>query len=138
VNNEYPQEQGQWFGHKQRCDACRDWAKRQYCLFRGIQPDQHCCLEMAYAISHPVETLHQETNRVLDWISQWNEYLIPVSYDGYKATIIRYCPWCGSALPKSRRDQWYEALYALGYDDPGEQEIPEEFKSDAWWRRSTG
>ena len=31
--------------------------------------------------------------------------------------------------------EWYERLYALGFDDPGEQDIPEEFNSDEWWRK---
>jgi hypothetical protein len=134
VNNEYPPQQSEWFGHKYGCESCRNWAKGQYCAHRGIVPHQHCCLDMAYAISHPVETLHQGPNRVLDWVSAWNEYLIPISYDGYKATVIQCCPWCGSSLPKSQRRRWYDALYALGFDDPGEQQIPKEFQSDAWWR----
>jgi len=30
---------------------------------------------------------------------------------------------------------WYNTLRSLGYDDPGEQDMPEEFNSDVWWRR---
>ena len=46
---------------------------------------------MAYSISHPIETLHQGRNRVIDWIASWDEYLIPVAHDGYAATIIHFC-----------------------------------------------
>ena len=106
----------------------------RYCLERGVNPDHHCCLDMAYAIAHPTETPHQGPNRVMDWIAQWNEYRIPVSYDGYASTVIRHCPWCGTRLPESREKEWYDHLYQLGYHDPGEQEIPEEFKDDRWWR----
>lgn len=134
VDNRYPPEQQDWFRHLQECRDCHDWSRRRYCLDRGIDPAAHCCLEMAWAIAHPVETLHQGRNRILDWDAPWNEYLIPISYDGYKATVIRFCPWCGAQLPASRRKQWYDTLYALGYNDPGEQEIPAEFRSDRWWR----
>jgi hypothetical protein len=111
-----------------------DQAKEEYCRARGIGPEQHCCLDMAYAISHPVDVEHQGPNRVLDWIASWNEYLIPVAYDGYAATQIRFCPFCSRELPRSLKSEWYEALYALGYTDPSEQDIPSEYDSDAWWR----
>ena len=71
---------------------------------------------------------------MLDWIATWNEYLIPIAHDGYKATMIHYCPWCGIKLESSKREEWYKRLYELGYDDPSEQEVPEEFNSDRWWR----
>lgn len=112
-----------------------EWAKGQYCLDRGIEPGHHCCLEMAYAIAHPVEIVHQGPNRVLDWISALNEYMIPVSHDGYSGILIRYCPWRWKKLPESKRGKWYQILYSLGFDDPGEQEIPAEFNSDKWWRK---
>jgi len=108
--------------------------KAAYCRERGIDPTDHCCLDMAYAISHPVETEHQGPNRVLDWIASWDEYLIPMPYDGYFSTLIRYCPFCGGRLPESKRTRWYETLWSLGFLDPGCEEIPTEFDTDRWWR----
>jgi hypothetical protein len=134
VDNRYPAEQQDWFGHEQDCRECRDWARRRYCQYRGIQADQHCCLDMASAIAHPIETLHQGPNRVLDWIACWDEYRIPMSYDGYSATPIRHCPWCGHRLPDSKRSLWYERLKSLGYSDPGNEDLPDEFGTDEWWR----
>ena len=45
---------------------------------------------------------------------------------------IRRCPWCGTRLPPSRRDQWYDELVQLGItpDDPA---LPPQFLTDAWW-----
>jgi hypothetical protein len=134
VDNEYPEEHARWFGHQQACRPCADWARRRYCLGRGIEPDQHCCLDMAHAIAHPVLTLHQGPNRVLDWSARWDEYRIPMPYDGYSSTLIRHCPFCGARLPESKAQRWREALWSLGYDDPGEDEIPPEFHTDRWWR----
>ncbi len=111
-----------------------DEEKRQYCLSRGIDPALHCCLDTAFHIAHPVETPHQGRNRVVDWIASWDEYLVPVAHDGYAATLMRFCPWCGARLPESKRELWYQSLYQLGYSDPGEDDIPPEFHSDRWWR----
>jgi hypothetical protein len=91
---------------------------------------------MAYSIAHPVETEHQGPNRVLDWISAVDEYRIPIAYDGYSSTLIRYCPWCGTKLPDSKERLWYQTLVQMGFDDPGNDDIPPEFETDEWWRDS--
>src|SRR4051812_25845044 len=116
-----------------------DAAKREACRAAGVVPEHHCCLNMAFAISRPVLTPHQGPNRIIDWLASWNEYRVPVTYDGYASALIRFCPWCAQALPPSRREEWYQALYALGYSDPGgDDDVPEQFNTDAWWRRPAG
>ncbi len=111
-----------------------DEEKHQYSITRGIDPSQHCCLDMAFHIAHPIETPHQGRNRVVDWIASWDEYRIPVAYDGYSSTLMRFCPWCSKRLPDSKSELWYQTLYKLGYTDPGNDDIPAEFNSDRWWR----
>jgi hypothetical protein len=135
VNNEYASEQAAWYRHQHTCVRCRSWSREQYCLSRGVDPQNHCCLELAYNISAPIETVHQGRNHVLTWIRCWDEYHIPISYSGYKSTIIRYCPWCGATLPESKQANWFQTLYRLGYSDPGSDDIPEEFTTDKWWRQ---
>jgi hypothetical protein len=82
----------------------------------------------------------------LIWVAQWNEYWVGVGADKpdyyepgsrWERVAIAYCPWCGMRLPSSRRSEWYETLYSLGYDDPGEQDLPSQFESDTWWRSSS-
>jgi hypothetical protein len=53
---------------------------------------------------------------------------------------IRYCPWCGTKLPEDLRDEFYDILeneYKM--DASGDLEenpnIPEEFKTDEWWKK---
>lgn len=53
-------------------------------------------------------------------------------------TIIFFCPWCGSKLPNSLRDKFFDTLekeYNIE-TDIGEykerKDIPTEFKSDEW------
>jgi hypothetical protein len=42
-----------------------------------------------------------------------------------------FCLWCGAKLPDAHQDQWFDRLEAMGID-PFDQDVPEEFKTDAW------
>ena len=56
----------------------------------------------------------------------------------YSQLVMRYCPFCGVELPKSLLDEYCDELEkAVGkeYCDIKEDEIPEEFKSDEWWKK---
>src|SRR5438105_15799963 len=108
-----------------------DEERRTFCLSKGIDPAQHCCLDMAWFIAEPVEWESQGPNPVILWIASTNEYLIDISWRGNHSTPIYFCPWCGQRLPPSLRDKWYQTLYRMGYSDPGgEDDILEEFQSD--------
>ena len=47
---------------------------------------------------------------------------------------IYYCPWCGSPLPKSLREEFFARLDAMGIDDWDDCRIPASMRSDEWWR----
>ncbi len=63
----------------------------------------------------------------------FDEYCL-VREGGLDAAPISHCPWCGSGLPDSKRDQWFAELAQRGFtaDDPG---LDEAFRTDAWWRQ---
>jgi len=76
----------------------------------------------------------------------WREYSICMLEDGKKigrmvaVQGIEHCPWCGRKLPKDLRDEWFEMLKKeYNLDDPRskgqEPLIPEEFKTDEWWKK---
>lgn len=49
-----------------------------------------------------------------------------------------YCPWCAQRLPSDLRKAYQEILrteYGLEprYADP--EQIPQEFRTDAWWKK---
>jgi len=46
---------------------------------------------------------------------------------------IWFCPWCASKLPKSLRNEWFDALEKMGID-PMEDEIPAEYRDETWWK----
>ena len=64
--------------------------------------------------------------------SAWNE---PGVYYGKSAD---YCPFCGAKLHKDLTFEYYDELEkAVGkeYCDIKPEELPEEFKSDEWWKK---
>jgi hypothetical protein len=50
--------------------------------------------------------------------------------------LIKYCPWCSSKLPIELSNVLskiiFDDLKLDGYDD---NRIPEEFKTDEWWKK---
>ena len=60
--------------------------------------------------------------------------------DSYGLYHLGYCPWCGQKLPDDRLkgDVYYDLLERIvgkEYCDIMEDEIPEEFKTDEWWKK---
>jgi len=68
--------------------------------------------------------------------------------------VIYNCPWCGSELPNSLVDEYYDTLekeynilcdsfskkyYEIFEDsekyEEVDRELPEEFRSDEWWKK---
>jgi uncharacterized protein DUF6980 len=72
---------------------------------------------------------------LISYSEVFDEYGIWVHDGGSSSVHIAYCPWCGTKLPESRRDEWFDTIERLGFDDPSSPEIPPEFRSDAWYRR---
>ena len=57
---------------------------------------------------------------------------------GYDEKFLIYCPFCGVKLPKCL---WYEyademeAVVGKYFGQISDDEIPEEFKTDKWWKK---
>ncbi|MEY9869026.1 hypothetical protein ABIE66_004405 [Peribacillus sp. B2I2] len=71
---------------------------------------------------------------MITYNDKFDEYGLIIQDGGSSSIEITYCPWCGTKLPGSKRDLWFEVLEQLGFDDPAEQSIPEEFKTDKWYK----
>ena len=69
---------------------------------------------------------------LLDYSPKFREYGLIVHDGGSACSIIKFCPWCGTQLPDSLRDRWFEEMERRGID-PWEGEIPQEFQSNDWW-----
>jgi len=102
--------------------------------------EQHCCARMVDAVN---STCDQHPDRydcpdaLVAYVPQFREYGLIV-HDGGGAPNashvgIAFCPWCGSELPPSLRDEWFDELDRLGLV-PESEDFPEALRSDAWWR----
>jgi hypothetical protein len=53
--------------------------------------------------------------------------------------LIKFCPWCGSALQKDLIEEYASIVFdELGYDPLDinyKKKIPSEFKTDKWWKK---
>ncbi len=89
---------------------------------------KHCCKLMDLYVGMEESSM--------SYYPKYREYGISVI--GEKAYHrISHCPWCGKKLPESLNDQWFEIMFDMfedldGYADP---RIPEEFKTDEWWKK---
>ena len=102
--------------------------------------NKFCCQEMHEKVCCIDLEKSCDCDKVIFYSSRFNEYGIPVC-DGERGTassyvLIQHCPWCGKPLPKSKRDEWFDLLERMGYDSPLENNVPEEFKTSAWYEPS--
>ena len=92
--------------------------------------NKFCCEQMQFHIYEKEKIIYYGTN--------FREYAIKVTInknnDSFVLQDIKFCPFCGKKLPKDLRDEWFEELKKLDFDDPLQQNIPEEFKDDTWWK----
>jgi hypothetical protein len=54
--------------------------------------------------------------------------------------MIRFCPWCGTKLPKRLGQEYLKILKEVYNVEPeldiqNDPNVPEEFKSDLWWKK---
>jgi hypothetical protein len=89
---------------------------------------EHCCQSMDEYLT--------DRDIAINYTPEFREYGVPVLDGGSSSILLRFCPWCGKEFPTSVRASWFEMLESLGYPDPwtGDQRIPEEYRSDVWWK----
>jgi len=91
----------------------------------------HCC--------HLMDTFTRDPRVGISYSKVMREYYIDLIDSPAKQCAV-YCPFCGDKLPSSVRDQYFEILekeYQIDHPRYEEQakRIPEEFKSDEWWKK---
>jgi hypothetical protein len=77
----------------------------------------------------------RDADALVAYIPKFDEYGIIVHDGGSSMIQIHFCPWCGTRLPESKRDQWFEELQRRGVD-PLKGPIPPEFQDESWYTRS--
>jgi hypothetical protein len=126
-----------WIEHGLYCERCSGWRLEQQLIERGIDPDSFPCVCIGEQVTrtcdqHPDP--HDCPDALVIYYARFDEYSIPIR-DGTRSVVrIQFCPWCGVRLPESKCDRWWDELEAMGFDEPYEQDIPDEYKSDEWYR----
>lgn len=98
------------------------------------KPPQHCC--------HSMDQVLEEVRSGIIYVPMFREYAVHAKYFS-AGKLITFCAWCGNRLPKPLRQEYFDILrdeyhlqsvtlhtFALAPDI-----IPEEFKSDLWWKK---
>lgn len=80
--------------------------------------------------------LNLNEDRPISYFEKFDEYGIIIDDGTDSHIIISYCPWCGSKLPGSKRDEWFDQIESLGYEDPSDERIPLKYKTSAWYKES--
>lgn len=124
--------------HMQDCPECRDWFCSEQVVAMKIVLEDWPCVHMAYHANYRCSS-HPDPwdcpSVLIAYIDQYDEYGIPIRDGSGSYWKIDNCPWCGSKLPESKREQWIKKLRGLGFDPFSEYDrIPVEYKSSRWYR----
>lgn len=98
-----------------------------------VRDEAQACCEMMLLQAKNLSLLAVE-DAVITYSKKFDEYGIPVNDGGSSTIRIKYCPWCGTALPESKRDRWFDELSIMGIDEPDDPRIPDSYRTDSWWR----
>ena len=100
---------------------------------------QHCCETMDYHLGQICphhDDPYECPDYVISYSEKFDEYGLIIHDGGPSSYRIQFCPFCGLKLPESKRDQWFNELEGLGFDNPFNDGIPEKYKSSEWYRNS--
>lgn len=94
--------------------------------------NNHCC--------ELIEKFLRDDQVPIEYSSKVREYSFTLKNKPGIAQGFDYCPWCGTKLPNSLRQEYFDILRTeFLITDPFEaiqkNMVPEEFKSDAWWKK---
>ncbi len=87
---------------------------------------KHCCDHMQMMI---------DEEKSIVFIPEFREYGVPIRDGGNSFLVMEYCPWCGSKLPGSLREEYFDLLEKSGISYPCPKDLlPEAMHSEKWWQ----
>lgn len=94
-----------------------------------------CCADMAHRLELTCDQ-HADPFECGDNTVVYNEIFdefgLVVHDGGASYIVIAFCPWCGTRLPESQRERWFDETEAKGFTD---ETMPPEYRSGEWRRR---
>lgn len=93
---------------------------------------KHCCDSMEVIVNTTCD-MHGDDcpDKFIIFSEQFNEYGINI-YGTPAVSNIKFCPYCGKKLPKSKRKKFYNTMKKLGIDT-NEDKIPKKYRHYGWW-----
>lgn len=93
-----------------------------------------CCDAMTSALDF-VCSEHADPFACADSLVVYHEIFdeigLVVHDGGPTYVLIEHCPWCGTKLPESQRDRWFDETEEKGLEDDA---LPEDYTTGAWRR----
>ena len=102
-----------------------------------MNEDRICCDAMGRQLTYECEQHHDLRDCpdvVVIYYPHIDAFGLPIRDGGASSLDIHFRPWCGTQLPESKRDLWFNTLQTLGVDSPLTDDIPAEYRTDEWWR----
>lgn len=89
---------------------------------------KHCCDHMQMMI---------DEEKSIVFIPEFREYGVPIRDGGNSFLVMEYCPWCGSKLPASLREEYFDLLEKSGISYPCPKDLlPVAMRSEKWWQEN--
>jgi hypothetical protein len=95
-----------------------------------VDAREHCCPALRSHLQVSVDGTVQALDRPVVYDPVFDEYALE---SAPRVEPWRYCPWCGAALPPSKRDRWYAEVARLDLS-PEHPDLPAALRSDEWWQ----
>lgn len=89
----------------------------------------HCCEELARELDDSRVPIRYN-DKIREYGIQLHDDFGPT---GVSDTMY-FCPWCGTTLPTSLRDEWFDRILVVNPDFELFDEPPPEFRDGGWWR----
>jgi hypothetical protein len=72
---------------------------------------------------------------VILYTPKWRSFGLVIGGDPDDQFILRYCPFCCKKLPEDLVDAHFDAIRDENGDGRPLDPLPEEFKTDEWWKK---
>lgn len=93
----------------------------------------------------PMELLVEDLDCPLKYRSWTRQYVLTIPQDYLSENevcvsfTITHCPRCGAQLPSNLIEEWFnlieEKFGIKGLFDERTKDLPQEFKTDEWWKK---